>query len=147
MSSVSSTLSSLKPAGIEQYRGAVYSSNFYKDPSDPQWRDDAAMKAYKERLAKYCSGCDPNDSKITNGWVDAEMLERAIQAMNAPTRRALMDSVRNLKDLEIPMLLPGIKVTTTPDDPYPFEAMQVMQFQGGGWKLVGNVIDVSGRRG
>jgi branched-chain amino acid transport system substrate-binding protein len=60
--------------------------------------------------------------------------------MKEPTREALMDSARNL-DVEIPILLPGIRVETKGnEDGYPIEAMQIMRFEGENWKLQGEVI-------
>ena len=64
----------------------------------------------------------------------------ALKGMKEPTREALMDSVRNM-ELEVPVLLPGIKVQTKgTEDGYPIEAMQIMQFEGENWKLQGEVI-------
>ena len=65
---------------------------------------------------------------------------KALEGMKEPTRQALMDSVRNM-DTEIPMLLPGIKVQTTPEDGFPIEAMQIMRFDGENWQLQGDVIE------
>jgi len=63
-----------------------------------------------------------------------------IAAMKQPTRAALMDSLRNL-DLELPMLLPGIKVQTSgTTDGYPIEAMQIAKFEGENYQLEGSVI-------
>ena len=63
----------------------------------------------------------------------------ALKNMKEPTRDALMDSVRSL-DQEVPILLPGIKVQTRPDDGYALEAMQIMRFDGNRWRLVGDVV-------
>jgi branched-chain amino acid transport system substrate-binding protein len=65
---------------------------------------------------------------------------RALEGMEEPTRAAFMDSVRNL-DVEIPILLPGIRVKTGGSaDGFPIEAMQIMRFEGENWKLQGDVI-------
>src|SRR5216117_405942 len=53
LNSVSSSIGSvMKPAGFENAQGII-SSNYLKDTSDPQWKDDAGMKAFDEFLAKY----------------------------------------------------------------------------------------------
>jgi hypothetical protein len=86
------------------------SMTYFEDPEDPQWADDAAMQKYK-----------------------AGMIE-ALKAMKEPTRDALMEAVRNM-DVEIPMLLPGVKVTTSGnDDGYPIQATQIMKFNGESWE-------------
>ena len=51
-----------------------------------------------------------------------------------------MKQVRNIHDLELPMLLPGIKVNTGPNDPYPIKQMQTRRFDGEHWELFGPVI-------
>jgi branched-chain amino acid transport system substrate-binding protein len=63
----------------------------------------------------------------------------ALKQMKEPTRASLMDTVRNL-DENVPILLPGIKVQTGPDDGYAIEAMQIMKFDGNRWRLQGKVV-------
>ena len=93
---------------------------------------DAAMKKYAPRA-------NPDDPFHIFGWGAASTMVEALEGMKEPTRKALMDSVRNL-DMEVPILLPGIEVKTGPDDGYPIEAMQIMRFEGENWKLQGDVI-------
>jgi branched-chain amino acid transport system substrate-binding protein len=65
---------------------------------------------------------------------------KALEQMGDPTRAALMEAVRNLS-LDIPMLLPGVKVQTSGNsDGFPIEAMQITQFKGETFQLQGNVI-------
>ena len=56
------------------------------------------------------------------------------------TRENVMKQAANLKDLEIPMLLPGIKVNTSARDFYPIEQMRMQRFNGEQWELFGPVI-------
>lgn len=128
----------LSPAGLDNSTGIV-STGYYKDPEDPQWANDAAMKDYKATLAKYAPRANPNDPFNIFGWAVAQTMVGALDRMEEPTREALMDSLRSL-DVEIPILLPGIKVQTGPGDGYPIEAMQVMRFNGDHWVLQGDVV-------
>jgi branched-chain amino acid transport system substrate-binding protein len=128
----------LKPAGLDASQGIV-STAYFKDPEDPQWADDAAMKEYKAGLKKYAPRANPNDPFDVYGWAAAQTMVEALKGMKDPTRASLMDSVRSL-NLDIPILLPGIKVQTGPDDGYPIEAMQVQRFEGDRWHLQGQVI-------
>ncbi|MCA0246494.1 MAG: branched-chain amino acid ABC transporter substrate-binding protein, partial [Proteobacteria bacterium] len=52
----------------------------------------------------------------------------------------LMKQVASMKDVEIPLLLPGIKLNTSATDFYPIQSMQLQRFEGDTWKLFGNVI-------
>jgi branched-chain amino acid transport system substrate-binding protein len=129
----------LQPVGLENAVDIV-STQYFKDPEDPQWADDPAMREYKENLKKYSPRSNVNDPFNAYGWAAAQTMVKALEGMEEPTREALMDSVRNM-DTEIPMLLPGIKLQTSPEDGYPIEAMQIMQFNGENWELQGDVIE------
>jgi branched-chain amino acid transport system substrate-binding protein len=129
----------LQPVGLENAVDIV-STQYFKDPEDPQWADDPAMREYKEGLKKHSPRSNVNDPFNAYGWAAAQTMVKALEGMKEPTRQALMDSVRNM-DTEIPMLLPGIKVQTSPEDGYPIEAMQIMQFNGENWELQGDVIE------
>ena len=128
----------LKPAGFKNAQGIV-STAYFKDPEDPQWRDDPAMKEYKAALEKHSPRSDPNDPFNVYGWAVADTMTEALKNMKEPTRKALMDSVRSL-DFNSEILLPGIEVKMGPDDGYPIEAMQIQRFEGENWKLQGEVV-------
>ena len=129
----------LEPVGLENAKDIV-SMTYFKDPEDPQWADDPAMKEYKAGMAEHEPKADPLEAFCAYGWAAASTMIEALKAMKEPTRDALMDSVRNM-DAEIPMLLPGVRVTTTPDDGYPIQATQIMKFNGENWELQGDVIE------
>jgi branched-chain amino acid transport system substrate-binding protein len=129
----------LAPVGVKYAQGIV-STEYFKDPEDPQWASDPAMMSYKTNLAKYSPGANVNDPFNAYGWAVANTMVEALKQMKEPTRAALMDTVRHL-DLEIPLLLPGIKVKTDgTNDGFPIEAMQIARFQGETFHLVGSVI-------
>ncbi|HZD73240.1 MAG TPA: ABC transporter substrate-binding protein [Actinomycetota bacterium] len=131
----------LKPAGLEASKGIV-STTYFKDPEDPQWANDPAMMEYKAGLKQYAPKADVNEPFNVYGWAAANTMAEALKRMKQPTRASLMDAIRNM-NLQIPLLLPGISVRTTPTDGYPIQDMQVMQFDGNLWQLQGNVIQTS----
>jgi branched-chain amino acid transport system substrate-binding protein len=132
----------LTPVGLPNAQGIITTA-YFKDPEDAQWAQDPAMVAYKTNLAKYEPSADPNDPYNAYGWTVANTFVEALKQMKEPTRESLMESLRNL-DLEIPMLLPGVKVKTSGmTDGFPIEAMQVAEFEGENYKLVGNVIEAA----
>src|SRR5438045_3107012 len=51
----------IKPAGMENAQGII-SSAYLKDPTDPQWKDDAGMKAWNEFLDKYFPEANRTDA-------------------------------------------------------------------------------------
>jgi branched-chain amino acid transport system substrate-binding protein len=59
------------------------------------------------------------------------------------TRENVMRQAASLKNLELPMLLPGVKINTSATDFYPIEQMQLQRFDGKQWILFGDLIDAS----
>jgi branched-chain amino acid transport system substrate-binding protein len=54
-----------------------------------------------------------------------------------------MKQAASLKDLALPMLLPGIKINTSASDYYPIEQMQMQRFNGERWENFGPVMEGS----
>jgi branched-chain amino acid transport system substrate-binding protein len=52
-----------------------------------------------------------------------------------------MRQATNLKDLELPTLLPGIKINTSPTNYRPMRALQLMRWDAKTWVRFGNVIE------
>lgn len=135
----------LKPAGLERSVGLI-SGGYLKDPTDPQWRNDADVKAWSAWMDKYYPQGDKAD--VFNAYayaVSHTLLHVLRQAGDDLTRENIMKVAANLKDLEVPLLLPGIKINTGPKDFYPIEAMRLQRFNGEVWEFFGDVIDVSRR--
>ena len=88
----------LTPAGLDNAKDIV-STAYFKDPEDPQWENDAAMKEYKAALKKYAPKANPDDPFNVYGWGAASTMVEALKGMKEPTRQALMDSIRSM-DLE-----------------------------------------------
>jgi len=129
----------LKPAGLKNAQGIV-STTYFKDPEDPKWANDSAMKEYKQNLKKFSPRSDPNDPFHVYGWGAAQTMTDALKRMKKPTRASLMEAVRSTNE-KVPILLPGIDVKldgTT--DGFPIEAMQIQKFEGENWKLQGKVV-------
>jgi branched-chain amino acid transport system substrate-binding protein len=129
----------LKPAGLKNAQGII-STTYFKDPEDPKWANDAAMKEYKAGLKKSSPRSDPNDPFHVYGWGAAETMTDALKGMKKPTRASLMEAVRSTNE-KVPILLPGIDVKLDGEsDGFPIEAMQIERFEGQSWKLQGNVV-------
>ena len=136
----------LKPVGLQNAQGIV-STAYFKDPEDPKWANDQAMQQYKSDIKQFAAGANPDESFCAYGYAAGQTMIKALEAMKEPTRDALMESVRNM-NTEIPLLLPGIKITMNGEqDTYPIEAMQIQVFKGDNWTTIGDVIEVKGAGG
>jgi ABC-type branched-subunit amino acid transport system substrate-binding protein len=131
----------LKPAGIEASMGVV--SMFYlKDPSDPQFKDDPGLKDYLAFMKKYYPEGASHDLFNVFGYnISMTMIQVLKQCGDDLTRENVMRQAANLKDLQLPMLLPGITVNTSPTDFFPLEQMQMGKFNGERWILFGKVLN------
>ncbi len=130
----------LKPAGFENSKG-ILSTFWYKDPTDPTWKDDAGLKQWLAFMDKDYPEGDKTDSVNAYAYTAAQTLVQVLkQCGDDLTRANIMKQAANLHDLELPMLLPGIKVNTSPTDFYPIKQMQMARFDGERWALFGPVI-------
>lgn len=131
----------LQPAGFEKSIGIV-SAAYLKDPTDPQWKDDRASNEWIAWMKKYYP--DGNLAEIYNvyGYTSAQMLVHLLkQCGDNLTRENVMREASHLKDVALPMLLPGITINTSADDFDPLRQMRLMRFDGKQWLLFGEVID------
>ncbi|MCF6524406.1 ABC transporter substrate-binding protein [Streptomyces sp. JJ36] len=140
VNNVSASTSVIKPVGFENVQGIV-SATYFKDPADPQWKDDPEMQRYRAALKKYAPDADPSVQFNAYGWAAAASMHRALEAMECPTREGLRDAVRNLDDVEVKMLLPGVTLATGPEDGFPIETMQLMRVEGERWQVFGEPVD------
>jgi branched-chain amino acid transport system substrate-binding protein len=130
----------LTPAGLENAVGIVTGA-FQKDPGDPRWADDPGMKAWREWMKTYNAGADPADIFNVTGYTMAQMMEMVLQrAGNDLTRANLMKQAQSFKDVELPMLLPGIRLNTSAEQVTPIRQLQMARFNGKSWELFGDVI-------
>jgi len=136
----SSIAATLQPAGLEKSVGLV-SSVYLKDPTDPAWKDDKAIKAYVSFIKKYYPEGNPDDTINLYGYSAAQTLVQVLkQCGDRLTRENVMRQAASLKDFEVPVLLPGIKINTSPTDFYPLKQVQLMRFDGKTWVRFGELM-------
>jgi branched-chain amino acid transport system substrate-binding protein len=139
-SSSNSVGSVLKPAGLENSTG-ILSSAYLKDPTDPTWKDDPSMKEWASFMDTYFPEGDKTSSFTVYGYVIAQTMVQVLkQCRDELTRENVMRQATNLKDFELGLLLPGIKINTSPNDYSPVEQMQMSRFNGEHNELFGPVI-------
>jgi ABC-type branched-subunit amino acid transport system substrate-binding protein len=130
----------MRPAGLEKSVG-VLSAAYLKDPNDPQWKGDPAVKDWLAWMKKYYPDGDTAEIMNAQGYTAAQLFVQVLkQCGNDLTRENLMKQAANLKGVELPMLLPGIKLDTSPTDYYTIKQMQMQRFDGTRWVRFGEVI-------
>jgi branched-chain amino acid transport system substrate-binding protein len=145
VNSVSTSVGSvMKPAGTEKSTG-VMSATYTKDPSDPRWQDTPEYKEWLAWMKKYNASVNVADSLAVYGYSTAQTLVAVLKASGDNlTRDHVMQVAASLHDLSLPMLLPGITISTGADDYAPIKQMQLQKFDGNSWKVFGDVIKGSG---
>ena len=130
----------LKPAGLEKSKGLI-SGQYIKDVNDQRWKEDAGVKEFQAFIAKYMSPAEFADINAAYGFsAAATMVQVLKQCGNDLSRDNIMKQAANLKDIELPLLLPGIKVNTSPTNYSPIREMQLATFNGESWELFGDVL-------
>ena len=141
LASISNSVGSvLKPAGLENAEG-ILSTNYLKDPTDPNWKEDPAIGEWAAFMDKYFPEGDKTSTFSVYGYLTAQTMVQVLkQCGDELTRENVMRQAANLKDFEPGLLLPGIKINTSPTDYFPVEQMQMSRFNGQHGELFGSVI-------
>lgn len=130
----------LLPAGAEKSIGLV-SSSVTKDPTDPQWKEDPALRDYLAWIKKYYPEGDPDDWGNVVGYTNAQTLVHVLtQCGDNLSRENIMRQAANIANLELPMLLPGIRVNTSPTDYQAVKQVQLVRFDGKRWVRFGELL-------
>ena len=130
----------ITPAGMENAQGII-SSNYLKDPTDPQWKNDADMKAWHEFLDKYFPEANRSDASVMYAYIVTQGIVHVLKACGDNlTRENIMKQAASIKDLELGGLLPGVKVNTSATDFAPLAQLQLMRFDGKRWVRFGDLV-------
>jgi branched-chain amino acid transport system substrate-binding protein len=133
----------MKPVGPEKAIGLL-TGIWQKDPTDPGWNDDNGMKDWRAFMAKYLPDADVTDSNYVYAYGVSWTLLQALQRCAGDfSRHSVMRHATDL-DLELPTLLPGMRLNTSPTNYHPIRQMQLGRFNGTTWERFGELIEGSG---
>ena len=137
--SATSVSAVLQPAGLEKSVGVI-SSAYVKDPTDPQWKSDAAARDWLNWMKTYYPDGDVAEIYNVYAYTNAQLLIQVLkQCGDELTRENVMKQAANLQNLELPMLLPGVRINTSATDYDPIKQLQLMRFDGRQWVRFGEV--------
>jgi branched-chain amino acid transport system substrate-binding protein len=139
-----SVASTMKPAGFENSQGIITAA-YLKDPTDKQWDDAPDMKAWRAWMAKNMPDANTADGNYVFAHsVATLMLETLKKCGDNLTRENVMKQAASFQKQPLPLLLPGILISTSPTDYYPIQAVQLSRFKGDTWDLFGDVMHAEG---
>jgi branched-chain amino acid transport system substrate-binding protein len=131
----------MTPAGPENGIGII-SAGYLKDATDPEWKNDAGMNEWRAFMSKYMPGADLTDGGYIAAYGLSKTMLQVLQQCNGDfSRENIMKEVADLHNVESPVLLPGIKINTSPTNFHPIRAMQLQKWDGKTWKRFGDVIE------
>jgi ABC-type branched-subunit amino acid transport system substrate-binding protein len=130
----------LTPAGLDKSTGLL-TLQYYKDPNDPQWKDDPAMLEWRAFMGRYYREGDPKDAANLYGYLVAQTMVHVLkQCGNDLTRENVMKQAANIKNLKLPLLLTGMSLNTTPTDFFLVKQGQLAKFTGTQWQGFGDLL-------
>jgi branched-chain amino acid transport system substrate-binding protein len=130
----------LEPAGFENVVGVV-TGLYLKDPTDARWAVDPGQKEFSAWMKKYQPSANTGDLFNVQGYTAAQVMTAVLKNCNGDySRENIIKQASNLNGLELPMLLPGIKITTEPNNVTPIRQIQMARFDGKSWVLFGDVL-------
>jgi branched-chain amino acid transport system substrate-binding protein len=140
LNSVSASISAvIEPAGPEKAVGII-TAIYAKDPTDPQWKNDKGYQDWLAWMKKYLPDGDTADAFNVYGYNVAMTLVQVLkQCGNDLSRENIMKQAASL-NLDLPMLLPGVNVSTGPKQFFPIREMQLSKFNGKIFERFGDVI-------
>jgi len=135
----SSIAGAIRPAGFEAAKGII-SAAYQKDPADPQWKDDPAMTAWNVWMDKYNPHVDKSDYYAPYGYnIGFAVVQLLKQCGDNLTRENVMKQASHL-DMQPPLLLPGIRLRTSPTDLRPIQQLRLVRFDGERYVLFSDVL-------
>ena len=141
LSNVSPSIATvLKPAGLEKSKGVI-TAYYGKDPTDARWKDAPDLKAWQAFCDKYMSQKEFVDANATYAFSAASTMVQVLkQCGNDLSRDNVMKQATSIKDFEPPMVLPGMRINTSPTNFSPIRQMQLAKFDGQSWQLFGDLL-------
>ncbi len=130
----------MKPAGYDNSAGIITAA-YLKDPTDHQWDNDDEMKMWREYMTKYMPQANQGDANYIFAYAVATLMRETLKKCGDNlTRENVMKQAANYQKFRVPLLLPGITVSTSPTDFYPIQAVQLSRFKGESWDLFGDIM-------
>lgn len=136
-----SSITFLEPAGLENAIGLV-TSNYQKDVFDEQWANHQDVKDYYAFMKQYMPGIDTRNSNYAAGYMYANLMLAVLKACgNDFSSENIKKQAASLRNVTVPLLLPGVSVNTGADDYLPFQQLMLRRFNGKSWIGISELMD------
>jgi branched-chain amino acid transport system substrate-binding protein len=131
----------MQPAGVERGVGLI-TSDYRKDQTDPAWTNDVGMNEWRGFMRQFLPEGDLADNNYTYGYgVGTTMIQVLRQCGEDFSRENVIRQATNIVPMDVPTLLPGVKVQSQPSNYNVIRQMQLQRWDGRSWVRFGNVIE------
>jgi branched-chain amino acid transport system substrate-binding protein len=135
---------SLANSNAATVNGSI-SVQYLKDPASPDTANDPGVNLYKAQMAKYLPNARVTDGLYLYGFAKGRSFCNLLDRIpkNKLTRASLMAKANNFTETNAmnPWFLPGVTSTTHKNDKFPISAERLIEFENGGWKPIGQLVD------
>jgi len=130
----------LAPAGLDKSTGIITAA-YLKDITDPVLANDPGLSEYRAFAKQYMPDLDQNDGNLVYAFgVSVALAKVLTQCGEDLSRENIMKQATNLTQLQLPVVLDGIKLTTTATDYRPYSELRLARFNGNNFESIGITI-------
>jgi branched-chain amino acid transport system substrate-binding protein len=130
------------PAGPEKAVGVI-STAYAKDPNDKQWENDAAYREWLAFMKKYRPDADLTLGSHVYAYSSARLMVEILRTCgDRLTRENVLRQAASIKAVQLPMFLPGVVVSSGPDDYRLIRSLQPVAFDGKRWNRLGGFVSI-----
>jgi len=134
----------MQPLGPEKTVGMI-TAGYLKEPTDPQWHDTPEYREWLAWMKKYNPSGNVADGANVYAYSVAQTFVAVLKACGDNlTRENVMKQAASIQSLQLPMLFPGIIVSTSAEDFGPVKQMGFSKFDGTTWVPFGEVVSAAG---
>jgi ABC-type branched-subunit amino acid transport system substrate-binding protein len=132
----------MQPAGLVNFKGAI-SITAFKSPTDPRWKDDPAMKDHYAFMKEYVPEVKPEEEVAVIAHTQAQALIHVLKVAGKDlSKENILAAATNINGLALPLLVPGGKIITSPQNRAPIHHVMLTRFDGENWLSFGDSIEV-----
>lgn len=130
------------PAGPEKAVGVI-STAYAKDPNDKQWENDTAYREWLAFMKQYRPDADLTLGSHVYAYSSARLMVEILRACGDQlTRENVLKQAASIKAVQLPMFLPGVVVSSAPDDYRLIRSLQPVAFDGKRWNRLGGFVSI-----
>ena len=125
---------------LREYTQGAISDGYIKNPGNPKYRNDPAIKQYLSMAKKYGKGNNTQDAIYYYGVAKAyDTVKLLYRAGKNPTRASFMRAARTMNHRN-PFALKGMKVRTRGADAFPLDQVKLIRYRNGTWTEISGLM-------